>query len=261
MRTKVGLLGIFLAAVGLAACGGKSEQDDAGASVGTTGTSADGTTGSGTTGSGTTGSSTTSSGATGSASGSGGSSSGQSATGSGGSATGGGRNSGGSGGLEEPEKHRPTAVECDDERPAPEVPPLEGGECQSHEECTDGRNGRCTSGRIVQCTYDECFTDSDCGTGRTCACEGSPTSDANACLASNCSSDEDCGPGGFCGPSFGTCGSYSGVIGYYCRTAEDECLNDGDCVTPDPSTGAGPGYCAFAPELDHWVCMYSHCVG
>lgn len=176
------------------------------------------------------------------------------------SGSGGSSGSAGSGGsLTEPENHRPSALACDDEResqPTPGDPSIPG--CSADSDCTEGRNGRCTSTREgYECTYDECITDDDCGTDQLCECEGGFWSDANACLSGNCRVDDDCGSGGFCSPSFGTCGNYSGVVGYYCRTAADECLNDSDCVDPEQ----GPGYCMYEPSVSHWVCGYSHCVG
>ncbi len=164
--------------------------------------------------------------------------------------------------LPEPDNHRPVAVTCDRERPSPpielgEFPPE--GACTTHEECTDGLNGRCSQDRFgYGCTYDTCFEDSECGSN-VCACDGGFQSDTNVCLGGNCQVDADCGEGGWCSPSFDECGNYSGVTGYWCRTPEDTCLNDSDCV--DPNETGGPGYCMFRQTLGHWECSYSQCVG
>jgi hypothetical protein len=173
----------------------------------------------------------------------------------------GGTNAGGSAGTgtagtgtDEPDKHRPQALACDDERPRPEVPDIQGSECSAHSDCTEGRNGRCTTHRFQECTYDACLDDSDCGENELCECEGGAVSDNNVCLEGNCRVDADC-PGSYCSPSFGDCGNYSGIQTYYCRTPEDSCLNDSDC-TDEPE-----GYCAFSPQLNRWACSYSHCVG
>lgn len=128
--------------------------------------------------------------------------------------------------------------------------------CATDAHCTDGVNGRCEERRGTACTYDECFEDSECNTGGPCACEGGFWSDSNACLLGNCRTDADCGDG-YCSPSFGDCGDYAGVIGYYCHTPEDTCIDDADCGGSD----MGPGYCMYRPEVARWACGYGQCVG
>jgi hypothetical protein len=76
-------------------------------------------------------------------------------------------------------------------------------------------------------------------------------------MAGNCQIDADCGDGGYCSPTQGDCGSYSGIIGYYCHTPADTCVNDSECSDPE----RGPGYCMYRPELGHWQCGYGQCVG
>ena len=226
---------VGLACAGVLGCSGAVEEEVDAGGAGTAGTAGQSTGG-------------TSTGGTGS----GGTSTG--GTGSGGTSTGGTGSGGTSTGGQPPEKHRPTAAECDDERPSPEVSEWPGADCQAHSECTEGRNGRCTSHRWQECTYDACIKDADCGENRICECEGGWASDNNVCLDGNCRVDADC-PGSWCSPTFGDCGNYSGVVSYYCRTPEDTCLNDSDC-TDEPE-----GYCAFSPMLNRWACSYSHCVG
>jgi hypothetical protein len=46
------------------------------------------------------------------------------------------------------------------------------------------------------------------------------------------------------------CGTISPTVGYYCRTAEDECQGDADC--------AGQS-CVFDPDVDFWACRTSVC--
>lgn len=128
--------------------------------------------------------------------------------------------------------------------------------CARDDHCTEGVNGRCEDLRGAACTYDECFSDSECNTGGPCACEGGFWSDSNACLAGNCRTDADCS-GGYCSPTFGGCGDYAGVTGYYCHTPEDTCVDDADCTGPD----TGQGYCMYRPEVAHWACGYGQCVG
>jgi len=169
--------------------------------------------------------------------------------------------------LREPEKHRSEATACDPTRPSmpPNAPP-DGDPnwvtCHSHAECTDGANGRCSgNGRAgYRCTYDLCFTDSDCPTAATgesqlCQCDGGYAGN-NVCLPGNCRVDADCGNSGYCSPSLGACGNYSGVVGYFCHTQEDECLDDADC-----SISPNAGYCAFMPVVGRWQCSTAQCVG
>lgn len=180
---------------------------------------------------------------------------------------------GGQGGMEptdcnrvEPINHRASEEVCDTTRP-PSMPGVDGGAasadagaapipgaCTADGQCTEGANGRCQNFRGDQhCTYDECTQDSDCDTSGPCGCERAFWSDANACLAGNCKTDADCGANGFCSPTLGDCGNYSGVVGYHCHTCEDECVNDSDC--------ADGGDCRYSPEVAHWVCSQTHCVG
>jgi len=135
--------------------------------------------------------------------------------------------------------------------------------CQSDDECTEGTNGRCLPNRFQnECSYDDCFADSDCG-GGACLCRGARggvgSYGANQCVGGNCGTDADCGPGGYCSPSLGDCGDYGGVVGYYCRTCEDECLDDSDCT--EETSVFGGGYCAYNPAVGHWACSYSQCAG
>jgi hypothetical protein len=172
-----------------------------------------------------------------------------------------GSGTGGTGGAGSPAKHRAAGEVCDHQRPPGDECAgdcYEGAECTDDADCGAGENGRCESFRgSRQCTVDECFSDGDCAPGTLCGCESAFWSDANTCMPGNCRTDADCGSRGFCSPSFGDCGAYSGVVGYYCHTAQDECTNDEDCI--DPSAGAG--YCMYGPVAGRWVCGYGQCVG
>src|SRR5262249_3727774 len=134
---------------------------------------------------------------------------------------------------------------------------------------TDGHNGRCTGNGHDgwTCTYDECFTDADCvrtidgGVQKgLCGC-GALRFGNNACFyGGNCVVDADCGPPGkgFCSPSYGSCGNYGGVVGYFCHKPDDTCTNDVDCG----ATGqVNDPYCAYSPTVGHFVCGTTHCVG
>lgn len=165
--------------------------------------------------------------------------------------------------LREPEQHRASAEACPMDRPASSV--TDGmGQCSSDSDCTEGINGRCYNSRFeTVCSYDTCFSDSECGDS-ACICRGGSggvgSFGANRCIGGGCQTDSDCGAGGFCSPSFGDCGDFGGTVGYFCRTCEDECLNDSDCTEETGPFGGG-GYCAFNPAVGHWACSYSQCAG
>ncbi len=159
---------------------------------------------------------------------------------------------------EAPDRHRPEAVACDMTRPSPPVVPNPNSmdECAAHTDCTAGMNGRCLEMRFgYVCTYDECFSDDDCS--GVCECNGGFGSDANVCLRQgDCNVDADCGAGNFCSPSFGDCGSFSGTIGYFCHTPQDDCVNDSDCTSMGPQW-----YCRYDPLVARWSCSDAQCAG
>ncbi len=158
-----------------------------------------------------------------------------------------------------PVSHRATPTTCDDERGPGDVGTDDReimGQCAADEDCQEGANGRCYNNReYAYCTYDACTSDNDCTSG-PCECESS-LGGANECMDGNCRVDADCGEGGYCSPTQSTCGAYSGVVGYWCHTAEDECVNDDECVSDEQ----GIGYCMYSSEVAHWLCSFSQCVG
>jgi hypothetical protein len=162
--------------------------------------------------------------------------------------------------------HRATAPTCPSDRPAAGCS-LQGpiAQCHADADCTAGTNGRC-SGNVhdgCNCTYDTCFSDADCPSGTLCACRNVAHADqgANVCLRSNCRTDADCGPGGYCSPSFDAgCGAYFGVTGWWCHTAADTCTKDSDCAAQDLGQGDG-NFCGFFPQVGHWQCAVTSCVG
>jgi hypothetical protein len=166
------------------------------------------------------------------------------------------------GGIPEPAKHRSEAgAMCDDFREPGSTPTAEEvafASCSGDDDCSEGDNGRCvTQGRGgYWCTYDECYTDDDCGDGNVCTCGGDHG--ANHCLQGNCQVDADCGDNSYCSPSFGTCGNYTGVVGYFCHTRKDKCSNDTDC---DGEGEFGEPYCMYDTTVGHWRCSSSQCVG
>ena len=162
-----------------------------------------------------------------------------------------------------PAVHRPSAGACDRERIRNTIPdPLpDYATCHSHAECDAGENGRCTGNTHDgwYCTYDECFTNDDCtGENMVCNCEGGFRSDNNVCVPGDCQTDADCGADGFCSPTLGDCGHYTGPVGFYCHTCDDECIDDADCG--GSGEFANP-YCAYSPIVGRWVCQDSECVG
>ncbi len=153
----------------------------------------------------------------------------------------------------------------------------DAGGCTSDSDCTAGVNGRCFPFEGIfgpgGCSYDECFTDSTCGSKTPCSCRsyfssptlGGPDNGANVCVpGGNCAVDSDCGPGGFCSPSQSDRCLYDPH--YYCHTALDTCENDSDCpAAPPECNDAGqcgcPTYsvCAYDTQAQHWACKQGVC--
>ncbi len=171
--------------------------------------------------------------------------------------------SGSSGGGRAPVNHRPDDAQC-----ATSAPPGScnfnnpGAPCHSDADCAEaGPSGRCVVANgppTCFCTWDVCTGDSECKTGQTCACHGSPYTlgSGNACTPGNCRIDADCGAGGYCSPSAGpmSCG---GLVGYYCHTAKDRCIDDADCASS--SSGS---MCIYSPTDGTWSCQPSgYCAG
>jgi hypothetical protein len=77
----------------------------------------------------------------------------------------------------------------------------------------------------------------------------------NICKAGNCRVDASCGAGGYCSPSLGSCGNYGGVVGYYCHTPKDKCVDDADCAAQ------GGGDCRYDQASGAWACATTQCVG
>jgi len=167
----------------------------------------------------------------------------------------------------EPMSHRLQPVACPTPRGPGDVGPYSGDECTSDAMCTAGPNGRCIHGRGLSshrsCNYDDCVTDADCQGTAVCYCRPSATSNRpNICLnASNCRVDADCGTGGYCslskipgnfndldGGAFGPGTLF--ISGYFCRTANDCCIDDADCAP----NGQHFDYCLYARFGTNWQC-------
>jgi hypothetical protein len=99
------------------------------------------------------------------------------------------------------------------------------------------------------------MSDRDCGKGAVCDCGGG-SHGTNECLKGNCRTDKDCGKHGLCSPSTGEgprggCShSGSAVVGYFCRTRKDTCIEDADCGERKS--------CVFVRKLGHWACAANH---
>ena len=138
-----------------------------------------------------------------------------------------------------PTAHRSVAVAC----------PAAGGttsRCKVDDDCRGIFHGHCEAGT---CNFDQCTTDAGCGAKGVCFCKGATpvgreSSLGNVCVVGNCQTDADC-PSGFCSPSYGSCGDYSGVQGYYCHTASDACRNDSEC----PASG----WCGYDTTAGKYV--------
>lgn len=169
--------------------------------------------------------------------------------------------------TQEPKTHRAAPVECVGSRP-PSVAPSPGIDtsigiyCQYDSDCAAGLDGRCSQNgpNQWQCSYNQCHSDADCtkaspsggGASSVCGC-GLGLGNSNGCIRpGNCLVDAEC-KGSFCSPTFGGCG-HVGVIGYYCHTSADECVDDGDC-----SSSSGQAFCVYSPAAGRWSCATSLC--
>jgi hypothetical protein len=188
-----------------------------------------------------------------------------------------------SGELRIPQNHRAAGSTCSEQRAPGSVSipdacyinPIATISCVQDSDCTAGTNGRCVSGGPIAChagcSYDACFSDSDCPSDQLCECRSVAFAGANWCIAGgNCRIDADCSPGSFCSPSLidkiscvcpspALCGpdnnpSSAGIQlcgnscgqGYFCHTPQDSCIDDSDC--------GSPGSCAYDQLDQRWAC-------
>jgi hypothetical protein len=157
--------------------------------------------------------------------------------------------------TETPAVHRVTAADCAATTSAPKA-------CTLDTDCGSlGFDVKCVSGT---CAVDQCVKDADCGATGVCSCKGQTrewagATPGNICVKGNCRVDADCGAGGWCSPSYGDCGAFYGVQGYWCHTAADGCRNDGDCSSSDG--GFGQPWCGYDAVTGAWACKTGGCAG
>jgi hypothetical protein len=119
-------------------------------------------------------------------------------------------------------------------------------DCHSDADCTAAPGGTCQLSVAGQCRYNECQVDSDCGPMARCDCQ-----EVNRCVEAQCFSADDCG-GFACDASLALmCGNIYPPVGYYCRSAQDECRGNDDC--------AGNRSCVYDPAVSHWACSSDVC--
>ena len=155
-----------------------------------------------------------------------------------------------------PREHRGSAAVCAPNPHAghePLQPNRGSAACTTDADCTARPNGICVDRYVgqgdftVECQYDGCMSDAECKDG-PCMCGGSAT--VNKCGGGRCRVDADCG-GGYCSPSQDEC--HWGLSGWYCHTADDECVDDKDCGSDFDD------YCWFDPKKQHWACRHNRC--
>jgi hypothetical protein len=152
-----------------------------------------------------------------------------------------------------PVNHRPAGSICPMQRGVGTTctqPNCAPGNCTSDADCTQGKNGRCLAqGPAIsyQCSYDQCFADTDCAASAPCLCRSSAADpEPNVCATgSDCRVDSDCGPNGYCSPS--DCGYGLGT--YFCHTPADTCVDDSDCGGTTSNMR-----CLFDTTAKHWAC-------
>lgn len=149
-----------------------------------------------------------------------------------------------------PYDHRPRPVTCGPGmQPASQMTKAWFA-CRQHSDCQERPFGRCSSSH--RCSYDECWTDEDCGPGMLCSCPDHPQASFNyaTCVNAGCRTDADCPGDALCRPSV-VLGCGHGLGGYFCPTPQDECATDADCP--------GRDYCAYDSDASRWVCEHRRC--
>jgi hypothetical protein len=124
-------------------------------------------------------------------------------------------------------------------------------DCADDERCAYSAYGFCS------CVRAPCTSHDACRAGEVCVCSsGAPAAEGtfysqthrrlavtHVCVTGECETGADC-DSGECGVSR----SYPclGVLGAFCRTAQDTCHGQADCADTD---------CVYDPEVGHWRCL------
>jgi hypothetical protein len=131
------------------------------------------------------------------------------------------------------------------------------GACATDKDCGVGEAcGADPELASCQC-YSVCSSDSDCDSDEACLCALSPVKLDNGggayvaatmdlCVPAECRVHSDC-LSEECAAALSACGSGGDVIGFYCRTDNDECRMNSDCSTGD--------VCTYSPAKNAWACM------
>jgi hypothetical protein len=126
--------------------------------------------------------------------------------------------------------HRYAALECT-------AIPIDPTECDEVYNCEDcGPDQVCAPvhwGELfLECDcITPCATDVDCGPGGACTCARSDVFPAH-CVMAGCRTDADCGAFE-CGVDADCGDSSDGIVGFQCRTAEDQCHGSVECQIED----------------------------
>ena len=116
-------------------------------------------------------------------------------------------------------------------------------DCTEDADCKSLQGGHCV--RAVThstCQYNnQCAADDDCAATERCACVGSGDL---GCVPADCKTDDDCQRGERCATVASCAGT--GIAGYHCTSAADECLERDDCAA---------GYCGLDPNTGTRACM------
>jgi hypothetical protein len=143
---------------------------------------------------------------------------------------------------------RPAATQCS---PTTTVPPLPDGgvaHCATDADCASNAFDTWCHGGA--CEPDQCFGDSDCASGQTCACANEQIGNAvhtNRCVSTQCRVDTDCASGETCSRT-GQDLCSAGAPFYVCRSAADTCRVDADCCPTAPA-------CRYDGAVGHWACV------
>lgn len=170
---------------------------------------------------------------------------------------GGGRDAGFRAALPQDAYAAKSAAVCEPENPRPRCTELNEhyNECEIDADCQEGAYGKCVQslgqiGAFCECDY-SCRADSDCVAGEACACGDVLGGGRHAmCVPATCKVDADC-ESGACDVSIYT-GRCATEIQLQCRTDEDACASDQDCVEGEQ--------CVFDGLDGRWNCLGITCI-